>query len=35
MGQNGRKVALTHDWKIVAEQTENTYLTSIASGKNQ
>jgi glycosyltransferase involved in cell wall biosynthesis len=35
MGENGRKVALTHDWKVVAEQTENAYLTSIASGKNQ
>jgi glycosyltransferase involved in cell wall biosynthesis len=34
MGENGRKVALTHDWKIVAEQTENAYLTSIVSDKS-
>jgi len=35
LGENGRRVALTHDWKMVAEDTENAYLTSIASGKNQ
>ena len=35
MGENGRKVALTHDWKGVAEQTENIYITSIALDKNQ
>jgi glycosyltransferase involved in cell wall biosynthesis len=35
MGENGRKVALTHDWKVVADQTENAYLTSIARSKNQ
>jgi len=25
MGENGRQVALIHDWKIVAERTENVY----------
>ncbi len=31
MGENGRKIALSHDWKIVASTTENAYLTSIAA----
>jgi len=35
MGENGRRVALTHDWKIVSEMTEDAYLTSMATGKNQ
>ena len=30
MGENGRKVATTHDWKTVAEQTENVYLRATA-----
>jgi len=35
MGEIGRKVALTHDWKVVAEQTENTYISSIDSGSEK
>ncbi len=32
MSENGRRIALSHDWKRVAEETENAYLTSIAGG---
>lgn len=35
MGENGRRFALSHDWKSVAEETETAYLTSIAARKNQ
>jgi len=35
MGENGRRFALLHDWKSVAEETETAYLTSIAAGKDQ
>jgi glycosyltransferase involved in cell wall biosynthesis len=31
MGRNGRSVALLHDWKIVAEETEGLYLKVVES----
>jgi glycosyltransferase involved in cell wall biosynthesis len=30
MGENGRKVAISHDWKLVAEQTETSYFAAAA-----
>ena len=29
MGRNGRKFALSHDWKLVASQTEKVYMSAI------
>jgi glycosyltransferase involved in cell wall biosynthesis len=29
MGRNGRKVALSHDWSVVAKKTEDVYLTAM------
>lgn len=34
MGENGRKLALSHDWTRVAEKTENAYLASTAKPGN-
>jgi glycosyltransferase involved in cell wall biosynthesis len=31
MGRNGRRVAVSHDWRIIAKRTEAVYLTAIAS----
>jgi len=30
MGRNGRRVAVSHDWSIIAKRTEAVYLTAIA-----
>ena len=30
MGRNGRKFALSHDWKLVASQTEQVYMSAIS-----
>jgi glycosyltransferase involved in cell wall biosynthesis len=30
MGRNGRRVAVSHDWRIIAKRTEAVYLTAIA-----